>query len=526
MNGVLCGSEVTWEQTFVPESDYENLPPHVVCTADGYVFVSANGLVSPGVLTLTPTVHGPTGDVVLEPLVLEIGASCSCQDLRVLYQGSSHDYIYSTDFSRDGSLVAYGLSFGVVVFSTTYFLEVFSHFNGGEQRAVRFSPTGDFLALVPYNYPYFIRVFSTTTWSEVAAVPVTHPGVFNHISFSPDGDLLLSNAYDVIDGIEKNVVINTSDWSKNHVDLQAMDFAFHPDGGYVVVVNTLDDTRLFAYSTSSWDLLFEVPKYADYAINRCSFSRDGRFLALGYAVGGAVALVVLETTTWSAVYVQENNDYPGYPGYYISLQVDSIEFSHDNKLLAVTYDNYGDEENSPAWSILCVESWEVIERSMAPLGDSYMSSIRFSPVGRVASLAGVEQYPRLLTWCGGPPDDPGALDCPQWTTPISEGQTITGEWDVSVPALHREDSLGLFYCITVAEAAPFIATLQDPAGEWGGKMYLLDASGRLVFAESEMTEFDQPVSLVVALNPGKYVLEVTGPSGNGDEVFPPVVSLR
>ncbi|MCK7581009.1 MAG: hypothetical protein MZV65_38925 [Chromatiales bacterium] len=81
VNGELCGADVAWTQEFVPLDGYSADDRPVVTVQDHHVYVTAPlvegaseyGPVSPGVLTLTPTVHGPAGAVALEPLVLEIG---------------------------------------------------------------------------------------------------------------------------------------------------------------------------------------------------------------------------------------------------------------------------------------------------------------------------------------------------------------------------------------------------------------------------------------------------------------------
>lgn len=83
VNGMLCDSTVTWASVFVPTQGYANNAPVVSQSISGEVFVSAPvteddvtlGDVSPGVLTLTPTVHNDSGDTPLAPLTLNLVVS-------------------------------------------------------------------------------------------------------------------------------------------------------------------------------------------------------------------------------------------------------------------------------------------------------------------------------------------------------------------------------------------------------------------------------------------------------------------
>lgn len=80
VNGELCGADVTWTQEFTPLDGYSAEDRPVVTVQDHHVYVTAPlvggaseyGPVSPGVLTLTPTVRGQDGDVALEPLILSV----------------------------------------------------------------------------------------------------------------------------------------------------------------------------------------------------------------------------------------------------------------------------------------------------------------------------------------------------------------------------------------------------------------------------------------------------------------------
>jgi hypothetical protein len=77
----LTSETVTWDAVFTPQSGFPDLPPLVIPYLNSRVMVSAStedesverNPVSPGVLTLTPTVTNRNGHAVtLEPLTLTI----------------------------------------------------------------------------------------------------------------------------------------------------------------------------------------------------------------------------------------------------------------------------------------------------------------------------------------------------------------------------------------------------------------------------------------------------------------------
>lgn len=120
VNGTLCpGDTVEWEIDFQPDNGFENCPP-AVTAAGRYVVVSApfivggTDTVSPGVLTLTPTVRKADNSTVpLLPLVLNILAAneppvalqCDCTTI------NSTPYRYETvAASEDGQKIVCGMT--------------------------------------------------------------------------------------------------------------------------------------------------------------------------------------------------------------------------------------------------------------------------------------------------------------------------------------------------------------------------------------------------------------------------------
>lgn len=80
VNGNLCDATVTWSTQFAPDSGYsaDDLPAitpsgsHILVSAPLVEDETSYGPVSPGTLTLTPTVSYGEWSVELSPLVLTI----------------------------------------------------------------------------------------------------------------------------------------------------------------------------------------------------------------------------------------------------------------------------------------------------------------------------------------------------------------------------------------------------------------------------------------------------------------------
>lgn len=281
VNGVLCDATVTWGQAFTPASGYPNTPPDVQTVGDS-IFVSStvgeDGApldVSPGVLTLTPTVTRGASSWELDPLVLNIefvetaqvaylavghivsnGKNVTVYDESFnvsAYPGTNFITAGKCRFSSSGKWLAFdnGTDINLRVVSTESWSQIYSATNG-EVEDLDFSPNEAYLAYVTKNNLY---VVNTATWSVVSGFPKTLPGYGTRVRFSPDGSMLAIGHQNG----SRLRLYSTSDWSLlSGPSLTGTCFglAFNPSGTRLACGHISE--KLSIYNTSDWTRLYYI----------------------------------------------------------------------------------------------------------------------------------------------------------------------------------------------------------------------------------------------------------------------------
>jgi WD40 repeat protein len=180
---------------------------------------------------------------------------------------------------------------------------------GSGINEVRYSPDGSLIAfacngasgtgnkrLVVLNATTLVEVFSSTRSTD---------GLMS-VVFSPDGTKLLAVGY----GTNPITLYNTSDWTFIAPPVppatgDSISAAISANGQQCVIGtdSSSDDLVATVYNTSDLTVVQNIDVVQDGYIwpNSFDFSPDGTRLAMCLADGGAVAVRVFETTTWTVV---------------------------------------------------------------------------------------------------------------------------------------------------------------------------------------------------------------------------------
>jgi WD40 repeat protein len=211
-------------------------------------------------------------------------------------------------------------------------------------------------------------------------------GMVNSLAFSPKGDLLAVSA-----NREKGVVLwNTRTWTKEKTisspkaQLLAGDVIFSSDGRYLAI--GYDDTYVYEVSLPNSPL--KLVKVVPHAISSIAFSPDSKL----FADGNPNNLSIWSTKTWKCIRSftgQWGLRYHGKPEMGPGAFIDAIAFSHNNKWLAASSDDYNIR-------IFNTTTWKIIKTIN---NGGYSANIAFSPNDKALAVTG--ETVRLLdttTW--------------------------------------------------------------------------------------------------------------------------------
>ena len=167
---------------------------------------------------------------------------------------------------------------------TLYMLEIFTSFGEGEApRSVTFTPDGTILASAGGNNEDFaIRLWDVASGQSIHKLD-GHSGIVWGVTFSPDGQMLVS--------VSSDATAKIWDWH-NGTLLQSLDFpaelvsvSFSPDG-QILAVGGVDEPQgdvqnaaIWTFSVGSWKPLLKFPEYLNIAA--MAYSPDGRWLIGG-----------------------------------------------------------------------------------------------------------------------------------------------------------------------------------------------------------------------------------------------------
>jgi len=167
---------------------------------------------------------------------------------------------------------------------TVSLLEIVKSFEGNELvRSLAFTPDSTVLAAAGGNY----NDFAVHLWNVTSGEPLDklegHTDIIWDITFSPDGEMLVS--------VSNDHTVKVWDWANGKL-LESMDFPgaavsvrFSPDGqtlavgGVDEVEGQIQHAAVWTYSVGPWTRLLKFPEYLDIAA--LAYSPDGRWLIGG-----------------------------------------------------------------------------------------------------------------------------------------------------------------------------------------------------------------------------------------------------
>ena len=286
--------------------------------------------------------------------------------------------INATAFSPDGSLIATGDMYYIVLRDGISGIPIHTLDITGSTISVTFSPDGKTFASANHNKNP-VKVWDVATWTQKHTLTgFSHPVI--DIAFSPNKNILASGGFDpyiylwdVATGKQVNQLIG----HKSYIGC----VAFSPDGhslasgsfsSAVILWDVITNTKKHTFSSKQKDLI---------QLRSVAFSPDVNILA-----GGSFETVQL----WNVVKGELKLTFQGHTG-----DVHSVAFSPDGKLLASGCDvEYIGEDHSLGYKgirLWDAETGEQKQTLKGEMGDIY--SVAFSPDGSMlASGEGWADY--------------------------------------------------------------------------------------------------------------------------------------
>jgi len=308
------------------------------------------------------------------------------------------DYIREVAFSRDGNVLASASDDNTVKIwdSKTGKLKMTLEWLTDSAYTCSFHPNNKWIAAGDYDSRFAIWDYTTGEllqhWFQHETARIIYK-----VRFSPDGNLLaVSNSdygveiYQLDPSNSTNMYTKIQDWFEWGMDVRGMEFS--RDGRWLAVGFSAGSSTtggVSVYDTWSWARVQHFYIYDDEDVYSLGFSPDGNYLAVGTGYGN---VEIYDTREWDS----QNNRWKfsvflnvGYSSY----EINSLSYSpNGHYLLAVDDDGYIYIWSTKDWKMVFFEDYCWPEDIC--YGDAL--SAAWSPDSRYFALGDDSYYLRML----------------------------------------------------------------------------------------------------------------------------------